>query len=317
MAEISAVEKHACPACGAQAEWSPSKQMLVCPFCGTESPYDARRGHGRRSRRLDLVRRCASCPDEQRGWQTERRSVQCQSCKAVMVLRPGARRPELRVLRLAGAGRLRGDQVADPAAEPAAVQGHARPRSATASGAGTASKWFAPGALKRKALVDQIEGPLRAVLDLRRAGPLPVDGRGGPLLLRQRGVPRQPGPARRRARCRRSAGSRPPGELDHFFDDEPVPGTTGRRPGRCCGRSSRSRRRSSCRTTPATCRATSSSTTRSCWSTRRKQRARGDGRAADGAVRRSRCRATRTATCGSARRTRARRSSTSSCRSGC
>ena len=39
MAEISAIEKHACPACGAQAEWNPARQMLVCPFCGTQSPY--------------------------------------------------------------------------------------------------------------------------------------------------------------------------------------------------------------------------------------------------------------------------------------
>ena len=37
--EISALDKHACPACGAQAEWNPTKQKLVCPFCGTESPY--------------------------------------------------------------------------------------------------------------------------------------------------------------------------------------------------------------------------------------------------------------------------------------
>ena len=37
--DIAAIEKHACPACGAQAEWNPGKRMLVCPFCGTESPY--------------------------------------------------------------------------------------------------------------------------------------------------------------------------------------------------------------------------------------------------------------------------------------
>ncbi|PYR58877.1 MAG: zinc ribbon domain-containing protein, partial [Acidobacteria bacterium] len=37
---VSAIEKHPCPACGAQAEWNPGKQKLVCPFCGTEAPYD-------------------------------------------------------------------------------------------------------------------------------------------------------------------------------------------------------------------------------------------------------------------------------------
>ena len=39
MADVVALEKHECPACGAQAEWHPGKQKLICPFCGTESPY--------------------------------------------------------------------------------------------------------------------------------------------------------------------------------------------------------------------------------------------------------------------------------------
>ena len=30
---VSALEKHECPACGAQAEWNPGKQKLICPFC--------------------------------------------------------------------------------------------------------------------------------------------------------------------------------------------------------------------------------------------------------------------------------------------
>ena len=34
-ASIAAIEKHACPACGAAAEWNPGKQRLICPFCGT------------------------------------------------------------------------------------------------------------------------------------------------------------------------------------------------------------------------------------------------------------------------------------------
>ena len=37
MDQVLAVDKHECPACGAQAEWNPSTQKLACPFCGTES----------------------------------------------------------------------------------------------------------------------------------------------------------------------------------------------------------------------------------------------------------------------------------------
>ena len=83
MPEISALEKHACPACGAQAEWNPAKQKLVCPFCGTESPYQCEVGDGR-SRRSTSSRPCASCPEDLRGWQTKT-LVQCRSCKAISV----------------------------------------------------------------------------------------------------------------------------------------------------------------------------------------------------------------------------------------
>ena len=58
--EITALEKHECPACGAQAEWNPGKQKLVCPFCGTESPYRIDRDLGKVVE-LDLVKALASC----------------------------------------------------------------------------------------------------------------------------------------------------------------------------------------------------------------------------------------------------------------
>ncbi len=38
MAEITARQKQACPACGAAAEWNAAKQALVCPFCNTVLP---------------------------------------------------------------------------------------------------------------------------------------------------------------------------------------------------------------------------------------------------------------------------------------
>src|SRR5256885_4091031 len=76
-----ALEKHPCPACGAQAEWNPGKQKLVCPFCGTESPYKVTATG--QIEELDLVRALREMPEDARGWQTEKRTVQCRSCKAV------------------------------------------------------------------------------------------------------------------------------------------------------------------------------------------------------------------------------------------
>ena len=44
--------------------------------------------YGGKVQELDLVTALRELPDEERGWQTERRSVQCQSCHAVMVFGP-------------------------------------------------------------------------------------------------------------------------------------------------------------------------------------------------------------------------------------
>ena len=84
---LEALEKHPCPACGAQAEWNPGKQKLVCPFCGTESPYKIDAATGT-IEELDLVKALREMPDDQRGWLTEKRTVQCKSCKAVSVFDP-------------------------------------------------------------------------------------------------------------------------------------------------------------------------------------------------------------------------------------
>ena len=35
---VTAQAKFHCPACGGEAQWNPAKQLLICPFCGTESP---------------------------------------------------------------------------------------------------------------------------------------------------------------------------------------------------------------------------------------------------------------------------------------
>ena len=52
--------------------------------------------------------------------------------------------------------------------------------------------------------------PLHPLLDLRRAGALPVGGRGRALLLHDRDLSRQPGPHSRRGRCGTCGGSPPP-----------------------------------------------------------------------------------------------------------
>ena len=40
MSDATAQKKFSCPSCGAEAQWNPGKQALVCPYCGTIAPGD-------------------------------------------------------------------------------------------------------------------------------------------------------------------------------------------------------------------------------------------------------------------------------------
>ena len=83
-------QKFDCPACGGEAQWNPAKQALICPYCGTESPATLEHRDGATVIvEHDLVAALRAVPDSARGWQAEKVSVQCQSCKAVSVFDAG------------------------------------------------------------------------------------------------------------------------------------------------------------------------------------------------------------------------------------
>src|SRR5690349_4044951 len=85
-----AQRKYECPACGGEAQWNPAKRALICPYCGTESPVELeQRDNTTVIVEHDLVTALRAVPDSARGWQTEKISVQCQSCKAISVFDPG------------------------------------------------------------------------------------------------------------------------------------------------------------------------------------------------------------------------------------
>jgi hypothetical protein len=222
--EISAADKHACPACGAQAEWNPAKQMLLCPFCGTESPYQFDRETGK-VLELDLVTALRELPDEERGWLTARRSVQCGSCRAVMVFDPA---------RVGQNCEFCGSPALVPYDE---IKAPIRPQGVLPFKVDSAqvrddirrwwrSKWLAPGALGRRALVDTVHSLYIPywTFDARVHCPweaeagyyyyVTVQGRDaqGKRVTRQE----------RRTRWQQASGA-----IDYAFDDEPVPGTQG------------------------------------------------------------------------------------------
>ena len=90
MSDATAQKKFSCPACGGEAQWNPAKKAIVCPFCGTVSPAQAELTATGAEVIVehDLVAALRGIPDDQRGWQTERISVKCQSCQAISVFDP-------------------------------------------------------------------------------------------------------------------------------------------------------------------------------------------------------------------------------------
>jgi hypothetical protein len=217
--EIAALQKHACPACGAQAEWSASKQALVCPFCGTESPYEIDADTGK-VQEIDLIKALREIPDEQRGWQTERRSVQCQSCKAVMVYDPARVGQNCE---FCGSPALVDYQEVKSPIRPQSLLPFKVSQTDVRDGIRRwyGSKWFAPGALKSKALVDQIKGLYVPYWTFDAQVHCRWEAEAGHYYYT---TERQGGQTKQVRHVRWEYAS---GEIDHFFDDEPVPGTKG------------------------------------------------------------------------------------------
>ena len=90
MPEATAQKKFSCPACGAEAQWNPAKQALICAFCGTTSPAQVElTATGEEViKEHDLTAALRAIPDSARGWQAKKTSVKCQSCQAISVFDP-------------------------------------------------------------------------------------------------------------------------------------------------------------------------------------------------------------------------------------
>ena len=81
------VNKHPCPECGANLEWSAKRQSLQCPYCGTLVPWSdkPREQLGSSVAEQDL-QAALNNPRAGRGWGPARREVQCQHSRALAVL---------------------------------------------------------------------------------------------------------------------------------------------------------------------------------------------------------------------------------------
>lgn len=223
-ATLTAKDKHACPACGGQAEWNPAKQMLLCPFCGAESPYEGHKAGGAVSE-IDLLKMLRELPEEQRGWDTARRSVQCQSCKAVMVFDPAKVGKNCE---FCGSPALVDYQELQSPVRPQSLlpfklsQSDVRDRMKR----WYSGRWFAPNAFKHKSLIDQLHGLYVPYWTFDAQVHCEWQAEAGHYYYTTESYTDSQGRTQTRQvqhiRWEYAAGS-----IDHFFDDEPVPATKG------------------------------------------------------------------------------------------
>jgi hypothetical protein len=223
-APTTARPKHGCAACGAQAEWSPAKQALICPFCGTEAPAELDRTTGQ-VREIDLARTLRELPDERRGWLADRRAVRCRSCRAVSVLeaaRVGQNcefcgSPAL-VDYAEIKAPLRPESLLPFRVDRGAVRERVR--------AWIGSRWLAPGPFKRRALLETPHGIYLPYWTFDARARCSWTAEAGHTYYTSETYRDSRGRVGTR-RVRHVRWVPAAGEIEHVFDDQPVAGSRG------------------------------------------------------------------------------------------
>ncbi|MCB9384609.1 MAG: zinc ribbon domain-containing protein [Bryobacterales bacterium] len=218
------MRKDSCPACGAQAVWNPAKQALVCPYCGTEAPTELNPDTGQ-IQEIDLVKTLREMPEELRGWKAQKRTVKCRNCHAVSVFDPNevgkncdfCGSPEL----------VDYEEIKAPIRPQSLLPFKVdQTRVRESMRKWYASKWLAPGKLKSKALLDTIRGVYLPywTFDAQVSADWAADS--GTYYYTTEQYRDSQGRVQTR-QVRHVRWTPAAGHVDHFFDDEPIPGAHG------------------------------------------------------------------------------------------
>lgn len=212
----TARQKFHCPACGAEAQWNPAKQALICPFCGTESPVQLsiREAHTEIAEHdlLEALRGVGAV----RGWRADKSSARCQSCQAISVFDAVTvgRRCDF-----CGSTQLVPYEQTQDAFTPESLV----PLKLSESQARDTIRgwyrrvWFAPNALRSKALTDTAKGVYLPYWTFDASAHAAWTAESGTYYYTREG-----GKQVRRVRWTPASG-----ELSHVFDDALVSASTG------------------------------------------------------------------------------------------
>jgi len=224
MSEITARSKFACPACGAEAQWNPAKQALVCPYCNAVSPMAAP-PEGADIKEHDLESALNSVPDDQRGWASEKTSVKCQSCQAITVFDPtrAAQRCDF-----CGSSALIPVEQSKAPIRPESLLEFKLPETQVRDKVREwyGSRWWAPNALKSRALTDTVHGLYIPYWTFDAQVHADWTAESGYHYYETEYYTDSDGKQQSR-QVQRTRWAPSSGELDHFFDDELVPASKG------------------------------------------------------------------------------------------
>ncbi|MBI1842775.1 MAG: zinc ribbon domain-containing protein [Verrucomicrobia bacterium] len=224
MQEATARDKFHCPACGAEAQWNPGKQALVCPYCGVIAPGQNDPATGRVTEH-DLATALRDTPDEDRGWKAERTSVKCQSCQAISVFDPehvGQRCDFCGSSQLVPYEQIRAPISPESLLPFKVTETAVREQIRVWYG----NRWLAHNALKSRALTDTLRGVYVPYWTFDARVDAAWTAESGYYYYETETFEDQGGRMQTR-RVQRVRWEPSAGNLNHFFDDELVPGTKG------------------------------------------------------------------------------------------
>ena len=226
MSEILARDKYHCPTCGADAHWNASKQALVCPYCGTVSP--AQLTSEGEIQEHDLVKTLRSVPDEQRGYNTDRVSVKCQSCQAISSFEPNR---VAQNCEFCGSAQLVPYEQTKAVIRPESLLPFKLANTAVRDQIRTwySSRWFAPSALKSRALTDTLKGVYLPYWTFDARVHAAWTAESGYYYYESESYTDSQG-NRQTRQVRKIRWQWSSGSLNHFFDDNLVAGTKGTHP---------------------------------------------------------------------------------------
>jgi hypothetical protein len=218
-----AQQKFNCPACGAEANWNPAKQALVCSYCGTVSPAEIR-ADGQIVEH-DLAKALREIPDSRRGWETQKVSVRCQSCNAISVFDP--QRVAQRCDFCGSAQLVKYEDVKEvfrPESVLAFKISETQVRETIRRWYG--SHWFAPNKLGGSALTDRVHGIYLPYWTFDAQVHAEWTAESGYYYYETEHYTDNNG-QRQARQVRHTRWQSSAGQIDHFFDDELVAASVG------------------------------------------------------------------------------------------